>query len=165
MRDRLLSLRVTVGYNTLRIVYHSDPATFNPTMSALTMSAKAASPLGYLLLLDTGNGEGREEMMYFHTGIKLKLLRYSCLEGNSRCEVTSSGAGMCLNNRLLIKINCMIIRCYSTFTYYFSYPKLYYCPPFPPFTRRTEQSEQYLLQTQADLETTWALHSANFHMW
>jgi hypothetical protein len=54
---RSSSLRVTVGYDTLHMVYHRDPLTFNPIISALAMSAKAGSPLSYLLLLNTGNSE------------------------------------------------------------------------------------------------------------
>ncbi len=81
----------------LRIANHRDPVTLNPTMSArraLALSAKAVSPLGYLALLVTGNGEGGDEEMYFHTGIKLKLLRNACPESNSRCEITYSGASI-----------------------------------------------------------------------
>ena len=56
----------------LRITNHRDPATFKSTTSALAMLAKATRPFCYMLLLYVGNGKGREEMMYFHTGIELK---------------------------------------------------------------------------------------------
>ncbi|KAL3809912.1 hypothetical protein ACHAXA_005326 [Cyclostephanos tholiformis] len=81
----------------LRIANHGDPVTLNPTISArraLALSAKAVSPLGYLALLVTGNGEGGEEQVYYHTGIKLKLLRKACPESNRRCEITYSGASI-----------------------------------------------------------------------
>ena len=45
----------------LRIANHKDPVTLNPHVSAkraLALSAKMVSPLGYLALLVTGNGEG-----------------------------------------------------------------------------------------------------------
>jgi hypothetical protein len=86
----------------LRIANHRDPVTLNPTISArraLALSAKAMSPLGYLALLVTGNGEGGEEEIYYHTGIKLKLLRNACPESNSRCEVTYSGASILAGSR------------------------------------------------------------------
>jgi hypothetical protein len=79
----------------LRIANHKDPVTLNPSVSAkraLALSAKAVSPLGYLALVVTGNGEGGEEEIYYHTGIKMKLLKNACPESNRRCELSYSGA-------------------------------------------------------------------------
>jgi hypothetical protein len=55
-----------------------------------------ASPFGYMMLLYVGNCKGREEMIYFHTGIALKYLRYECLESNSRQNVTFFPARACV---------------------------------------------------------------------
>jgi hypothetical protein len=79
----------------LRIANHKDPVTLGPTVSAkrgLALSAKAVSPLGYLALLVTGNGEGGEEEVYYHTGMKMKLLRNASPETNRRCELSYNGA-------------------------------------------------------------------------
>jgi hypothetical protein len=79
----------------LRIANHKDPVTLNPTVSArraLALSAKMLSPLGYLALMVTGNGEGGEEEVYYHTGIKMKLRKDICSLSDKRCELTYSGA-------------------------------------------------------------------------
>ena len=79
----------------LRIANHRDPVTLGPTVSskrALALSAKAVSPLGYLALLVTGNGEGGEEEVYYHTGMKMKLRKNASPETNRRCELSYSGA-------------------------------------------------------------------------
>ena len=79
----------------LRIANHRDPVTLGPTVSArraLALSAKAVSPLGYLALLVTGNGEGGDEEVYYHTGMKMKLLRNASPETNRRCELSYNGA-------------------------------------------------------------------------
>ena len=65
----------------LRIANHKDPVTLNPTVSAkraLALSAKMFSPLGYLAPMVTGNGEGGEEEVYYHTGMKMKLQKDIC---------------------------------------------------------------------------------------
>ena len=79
----------------LRIVNHKDPVTLGPTVSskrALALSAKAFSPLGYLALKVSGNGEGGDEEIYFHTGMKMKLFKNVSAVGSQRCELTYSGA-------------------------------------------------------------------------
>jgi len=79
----------------LRIANHRDPVTLGPTVSArraLALSAKVVSPLGYLALLVTGNGEGGDEEVYYHTGMKMKLLRNASPETNRRCELSYNGA-------------------------------------------------------------------------
>jgi hypothetical protein len=51
----------------LRIANRKDPVMLSPTVSAkhgLALLAKAVSPLRYLALLVTGNGEGGEEECY-----------------------------------------------------------------------------------------------------
>jgi hypothetical protein len=79
----------------LRIANHKDPVTLNPTVSAkraLALSAKMFSPLGYLALMVTGNGEGGEEEVYYHTGMKMKLRKDICPLSEKQYEVTYSGA-------------------------------------------------------------------------
>ncbi|KAL9179477.1 hypothetical protein ACHAXT_008767 [Thalassiosira profunda] len=79
----------------LRICNHKDPVTLGPTVSskrALALSAKAFSPLGYLALAVSGNGEGGKEEVYFHTGMKMKLYRNVSAVGSQRCELSYSGA-------------------------------------------------------------------------
>lgn len=84
----------------LRIANHKDPVTLGPTVSskrALAMSAKTFSPLGYLALKLTGNDEGGEEEVYFHTGIKLKLFKDVSAVSSQRCELSYSGASIISN--------------------------------------------------------------------
>jgi hypothetical protein len=84
----------------LRIANHKDPVTLGPTVSskrALAMSAKTFSPLGYLALKLTGNDEGGEEEIYFHTGIKLKLFKDVSAVSSQRCELSYSGASIISN--------------------------------------------------------------------
>lgn len=69
--------------------------TLGPTVSskrALALSAKCFSPLGYLALVVTGNGEGGEEEVYYHTGIKMKLFKHASAISSQRCELSYSGA-------------------------------------------------------------------------
>mmetsp|Transcript_10898 Transcript_10898/g.23624 ORF Transcript_10898/g.23624 Transcript_10898/m.23624 type:complete len:638 (-) Transcript_10898:157-2070(-) len=76
----------------LRIANHQDPVTLGPTVSskrALALSAKVFSPLGYLALVVTGNAEGGEEEVYYHTGMKMKLFKDNC---DKRCVLSYSGA-------------------------------------------------------------------------
>jgi len=78
----------------LRIANHKDPVTLGPTVSskrALALSAKAFSPLGYLALVVTGNGEGGDEEVYYHTGMKMKLFKHVSSVSSQRCELTYSG--------------------------------------------------------------------------
>jgi len=73
----------------LRVANHKDPVTLGPTVSskrALALSAKVFSPLGYLALMMTGNGEGGDEEVYYHTGMKMKLFK------SQRCALSYSGA-------------------------------------------------------------------------
>jgi hypothetical protein len=84
----------------LRIANHKDPVTLGPTVSskrALAMSAKTFSPLGYLALRLTGNDEGGDEEVYFHTGIKLKLFKDVSAVSSQRCELSYSGASIISN--------------------------------------------------------------------
>lgn len=84
----------------LRIANHKDPVTLGPTVSskrALAMSAKTFSPLGYLALMLTGNDEGGDEEIYFHTGIKLKLFKDVSAVSSQRCELSYSGASIISN--------------------------------------------------------------------
>jgi hypothetical protein len=79
----------------LRIANHKDPVTLNPTVSAkraLALSAKMFSPLGYLALMVTGNGEGGEEEVYYHTGMKMKLRKDICPLSEKQYEIAYSGA-------------------------------------------------------------------------
>lgn len=79
----------------LRIANHKDPVTLGPTVSSkrgLALSAKAFSPLGYLALMVTGNGEGGDEEVYYHTGMKMKLFKNVSAIGSQRCELKYSGA-------------------------------------------------------------------------
>ncbi|KAL7541822.1 hypothetical protein ACHAXR_011251 [Thalassiosira sp. AJA248-18] len=79
----------------LRIANHKDPVTLGPTVSskrALALSAKAFSPLGYLALIVTGNGEGGDEEVYYHTGMKMKLYKNVSAIGSQRFEMSYSGA-------------------------------------------------------------------------
>lgn len=79
----------------LRIANHKDPVTLGPTVSskrALALSAKAFSPLGYLALRVTGNGEGGEEEVFYHTGIKMKLFKSVSSVSSQRCDLSYSGA-------------------------------------------------------------------------
>ena len=79
----------------LRIANHKDPVTLNPTVSAkraLALSAKMFSPLGYLALMVTGNGEGGEEEVYYHSGMKMKLRKDICPLSEKRYEIAYSGA-------------------------------------------------------------------------
>ena len=81
----------------LRIVNHKDPVTLGPTISskrALALSAKAFSPLGYLALVVSGNGEGGAEEVYYHTGIKLKLHKTVSPVSSQRCDLSYSGASI-----------------------------------------------------------------------
>jgi len=78
----------------LRIANHQDPITLGPTVSskrALALSAKVFSPLGYLALVMTGNAEGGEEEVYYHTGIKMKLFKSGASDGR-QCTLLYSGA-------------------------------------------------------------------------
>jgi hypothetical protein len=52
---------------------------------ALALLVKAISPLITLLV-----NEGGEEEIYYHTGMKLKLLRDASPETNQRCELSYS---------------------------------------------------------------------------
>lgn len=84
----------------LRIANHKDPVTLGPTVSskrALALSAKTFSPLGYLALMLSGNDEGGEEEVYFHTGIKLKLFKSVSAVSSQRCELSYSGATIISN--------------------------------------------------------------------
>mmetsp|Transcript_7574 Transcript_7574/g.17184 ORF Transcript_7574/g.17184 Transcript_7574/m.17184 type:complete len:482 (+) Transcript_7574:52-1497(+) len=79
----------------LRIANHKDPVTLGPTISskrALALSAKAFSPLGYLALKVIGNGEGGEEEVYYHTGMKMKLFKSVSAVSSQRCVLSYSGA-------------------------------------------------------------------------
>ena len=79
----------------LRIANHKDPVTLGPTVSskrALALSAKAFSPLGYLALKVSGNGEGGQEEVYYHTGIKMKLFKDISPLSSRRCDFSYSGA-------------------------------------------------------------------------
>lgn len=79
----------------LRIANHKDPVTLGPTISskrALALSAKAFSPLGYLALRVSGNGEGGDEEMYYHTGMKMKLFKSVSSVSSQRCALSYSGA-------------------------------------------------------------------------
>ena len=81
----------------LRIANNKDPVTLGPTVSskrALALSAKAFSPLGYLALVVTGNGEGGDEEVYYHTGIKMKLLKSVSAISSQRFEISYSGASI-----------------------------------------------------------------------
>jgi len=78
----------------LRIANHKDPVTLGPTVSskrALALSAKAFSPLGYLALMVSGNGEGGDEEIYYHTGMKMKLFKNVSAVGSQRCMLSYSG--------------------------------------------------------------------------
>mmetsp|Transcript_40828 Transcript_40828/g.71772 ORF Transcript_40828/g.71772 Transcript_40828/m.71772 type:complete len:570 (+) Transcript_40828:98-1807(+) len=78
----------------LRIANHKDPVTLGPTVSskrALALSAKAFSPLGYLALMVTGIGEGGDEEVYYHTGMKMKLFKNVTAVGSQRCVLSYSG--------------------------------------------------------------------------
>ena len=77
----------------LRIANHKDPVPLGPTFSskrALTLSAKAFSPLGYLVLKMGGLDEGGEDEIYYHTGIKVKLYRDVSHEGTKRVDIKYS---------------------------------------------------------------------------
>lgn len=79
----------------LRIANHQDPVTLGPTVSskrALALSAKVFSPLGYLALALTGNSEGGEEEVYYHTGIKMELFKSGSASGCQQCTLSYSGA-------------------------------------------------------------------------
>jgi hypothetical protein len=45
-----------------------------------------------LALKVSGNGEGGDEEVYFHTGMKMKLFKNVSAVGSQRCELTYSGA-------------------------------------------------------------------------
>mmetsp|Transcript_44631 Transcript_44631/g.94975 ORF Transcript_44631/g.94975 Transcript_44631/m.94975 type:complete len:627 (+) Transcript_44631:181-2061(+) len=78
----------------LRIANHKDPVTLGPTVSskrALALSAKAFSPLGYLALKATGNAEGGDEEVYYHTGMKMKMFKKVSSVSSQRCELSYSG--------------------------------------------------------------------------
>jgi len=79
----------------LRIANHKDPVTLGPTVGSkrpLALSAKAFSPLGYLALVVAGDGEGGEEEVYYHTGIKMKLFKSVSPVSSQRCDLSYSGA-------------------------------------------------------------------------
>mmetsp|Transcript_19883 Transcript_19883/g.46692 ORF Transcript_19883/g.46692 Transcript_19883/m.46692 type:complete len:591 (-) Transcript_19883:141-1913(-) len=77
----------------LRIVNHKDPVPLGPTFSskrALTLSAMAFSPLGYLALKMGGLDASGEDEYYYHTGIKVKLYRDVSQVGTKRVDIKYS---------------------------------------------------------------------------
>jgi len=72
---------------------HAPTVTLGPTFSskrALTLSAKAFSPLGYLALKMGGLDASGEDETYYHTGIKVKLYRDVSHIGSQRVDIKYS---------------------------------------------------------------------------
>jgi hypothetical protein len=92
----------------LRIANHRDPVTLGPTISskqALGLSAKAVSPLGYTALMVAGNGQGGEEEVYYHTGIKMKLFKNISSTNSQRYHLSYSGLDIIARAKKLLSVD------------------------------------------------------------